>query len=124
MIQSPLVDLIINTHNIGGDELAVKDKVLYLIGASGSLSPSFLTQKLHIAKSNIAKLCKQLIMEKLIYSRQDIKDKRIIFYSLTDIGEQYMYNKTKQYIDTFNKMCEEDKKKIDEVNIILNKESL
>ena len=120
MIQSPLVDLIINTHNIGGDELAVKDKVLYLIGASGSLSPSFLTQKLHIAKSNIAKLCKQLIMEKLIYSRQDIKDKRIIFYSLTDIGD----NKTKQYIDAFNKMCEEDKKKIDEVNIILNKESL
>lgn len=124
MIQSPLVDLIINTHNIGGDEFAVKDKVLYLIGANGSLSPSFLIKKLHIAKSNIAKLCKQLIMEKLIYSRQDIKDKRIVFYSLTDIGEQYMYKKLKKFIDSFDRLNDEDKKKINEVNIILNKENL
>lgn len=124
MIQSPLVDLIINIHNIGGDEFAVKDKVLYLIGANGSLSPSFLIKKLHIAKSNIAKLCKQLIMEKLIYSRQDIKDKRIVFYSLTDIGEQYMYKKLKKFIDSFDRLNDEDKKKINEVNIILNKENL
>lgn len=124
MIQNHLADMIINVHSVCGDEFAVKDKVLYLIGANDSLSPSFLTQKLHIAKSNIAKLCKQLILEKLIYARQDIKDKRIVLYSLTDIGEIYMQKKLQSTQAFIEKLSEEDKTNIKNVNIILNKEYL
>ena len=65
-------------------------RVLFLIGEYGSVSPSVLIERLYIAKSNLTPICKQLLTEELIEVTKETKDLRIIYYSLTEKGKEYL----------------------------------
>ena len=75
------------------DSLPINIKILYMIQDYGKVSPTLLIDKLYIAKSNLALMCKQLIADGLIESQQDLVDRRIIYYSLTEKGAEYLGTK-------------------------------
>ena len=60
--------------------LSTDTKIMFLIDSYERISPSFLTQRLKIAKSNIALMCKKLIENGFITQTPDLKDKRIVYY--------------------------------------------
>ncbi len=69
---------------------SIKFKILLLIKKYGSISPSTLVENLNIAKSNIAMFCKNLNKENFISQKHDEFDRRIIYYCLTQKGEEYV----------------------------------
>lgn len=70
--------------------ISAKFRVLFVINQEKKISPSLLKEKVSLAKSNLALLCKKLIEEKLIISSKDNFDTRVIFYSLTEEGERVL----------------------------------
>lgn len=78
--------------------ISSKLKVLLAIQDENKISPSMLIEKVGLAKSNIALLCKNLISENLIKSEKDGFDSRIIFYSITEKGNNFLD-------ETLNKMA-------------------
>ncbi len=106
--------------------LPVNVRLLFLIGEYGRVSPSTLIDKLYIAKSNLALMCKQLISQGFIKVSQDLKDKRIIYYCLTQEGKDYLetkllgveYNLTKNFSD---QDLQNLNQKLQELNEILSK---
>ena len=75
------------------DSLPINIKILYMIQEYGKVSPTLLIDKLYIAKSNLALLCKQLIASGYIVSSPDLIDRRVIYYCLTEQGEDYLNHK-------------------------------
>ena len=65
----------INKKNL----LTTKVRILFLIDEYKTVSPTFLIDRLYVAKSNIALFCKQLLLEGLISSSQDLIDKYNLF---------------------------------------------
>ena len=68
--------------------ISSKFKVMLALSEQDNISPSMLIDKLGLAKSNLALLCKSMITEGLIEKRKDDFDSRVIFYTLTDFGKQ------------------------------------
>jgi DNA-binding MarR family transcriptional regulator len=56
------------------------------------ISPTRLVEILGIAKSNVAKFCKELEDENKIFWQSDEFDRRGKYYSLTKSGEKYVYS--------------------------------
>ncbi len=81
-----------NDKNFNKNVFSIKFKILLLIKEYGNISPSTLVSSLNIAKSNIAIFCKMLLQEKLIESKHDEFDRRIIYYCLTSKGKEYVSN--------------------------------
>ncbi len=69
---------------------SLQNKILFAIYANKSISPSSLVRELGIAKSNIAKFCKNLYDKSYIVDKVDKSDHRIIYYNLTPKGEKYI----------------------------------
>src|SRR5574344_1868895 len=70
--------------------ISSKLKALLYINEKEKISPSELIDKLGLAKSNIALLCNSMCKEELIKKEKDTLDTRIIFYSLTLKGKEYL----------------------------------
>ncbi len=112
----------INKKNL----LTTKVRILFLIDEYKTVSPTFLIDRLYVAKSNIALFCKQLLLEGLISSSQDLIDKRIIYYCLTPKGKEFLKSKLSFIQDNLDiAIGEDEKKKLNEsmnyVNKVLSK---
>ncbi len=68
--------------------LTAKQKVLFLLSEQGEVSPSYLIEKLGIAKSNLALLCSGMIAEGTIVAAKNKDDKRNITYTITEKGNK------------------------------------
>ncbi len=88
--------------------LSTDTKILFLIDSYDRISPSFLTQKLKIAKSNIALMCKKLVGAGLVSQNSDLKDKRIIYYSLTSLGKDSLNEKLSEIQNSLETACMKD----------------
>ncbi len=67
--------------------LTIKDKFLIFL-LDGEKSPSELIELLGVAKTNLALISSELLINKLIQKQKDNLDKRLINYSLTPFGKQ------------------------------------
>ena len=67
--------------------LTIKDKFLIFL-LNGEKSPSELIELLGVAKTNLALISSELLINKLIQKQKDNLDKRLINYSLTPFGKQ------------------------------------
>lgn len=65
--------------------LTNKDKIIIFL-TEKPLTPAILINKLNIAKTNLALVCKELLNEELIEKTHDLIDKRNISYKLTVKG--------------------------------------
>lgn len=97
-------------------QISQKIKVLFMINEFEKVSPSVLINKLHIAKSNIALLCKQLILEQMITFVADIKDKRIIYYNLTEKGKTFLDEKLGKIQNNTIACCNNSQTLITQIN--------
>lgn len=88
--------------------LSVATKILFLVDNYERVSPTFLTQKLRIAKSNIALMCNKLVQDSLLIHTQDLKDKRIVFYTLTDAGREALNQKLSEIQNSLEAVCMTD----------------
>ena len=108
----------INKKNL----LTTKVRILFLIDEYKTVSPTFLIDRLYVAKSNIALFCKQLLLEGLISSSQDLIDKRIIYYCLTPKGKEFLKSKLSFIQDNLDSAVDtEEKKKLNESMSYVNK---
>lgn len=96
--------------------ISSKIKILLFVQEQKRVSPSMLIDKVGLAKSNLALLCKNLVKEELIASQKDQFDSRVVFYSLTEKGNEYlneslsaMTNNFKRELAYKNKFKEIDK---------------
>ena len=71
---------------------SLKFRILLCILENKQISPTKLVETLGLAKSNVAKFCKELEDENKIYSQGDDFDRRGKYYSLTKSGEKYVYS--------------------------------
>ena len=94
--------------------LSTDTKVMFMIDSYDRVSPSFLTQRLKIAKSNIALMCKKLIEIGYVIQTPDLKDKRIVYYSLTNLGKYYLNEKLSEIQNNLEAVCIKDN--IDNIN--------
>lgn len=94
--------------------LSTDTKIMFLIDSYERISPSFLTQRLKIAKSNIALMCKKLIENGFITQTPDLKDKRIVYYCLTNLGKDYLNEKLSEIQNNLEAVCIKDN--IDNIN--------
>ena len=102
--------------------LTTKVRILFLIDEYKTVSPTFLIDRLYVAKSNIALFCKQLLLEGLISSSQDLIDKRIIYYCLTPKGKEFLKSKLSFIQDNLDSAVDtEEKKKLNDSMSYVNK---
>ncbi len=107
-------------------QLTMRLKTLFTISGNKNCTPSLLIERLAIAKSNLAIICKGLIDEGLIVSEKTENDKRNIYYNITPKGEEEL---SAYYEALENKLCAainpKDiklvEKKIDELTTLLSK---
>lgn len=106
--------------------LPIQTRILFLIQEYGKVSPTLLIEKLYIAKSNLALMCKKLITLGYIQASQDLIDKRVIYYCLTPSGQEYLQQKLKSIENNLiNSYTQQElqiiNEKLIEINEILNK---
>lgn len=116
----------ITNSNVKAVPLTMRIKALFFVSENSACPPSLLIDNLNIAKSNLAILCKGLIEEGLIVSEKDEKDKRNIYYNITQQGKKELEN----YYSLLEKQIEKVmsvreirtvEKKIDELTTLLQK---
>lgn len=83
--------------------LSTQFKILYQIYKQPHINASVLSNKLDLAKSNLALNCKKFILANLIVSTKDSFDKRSVFYDLTDDGTKYVENMLNKFEENFDK---------------------
>lgn len=69
--------------------LSLKTKILFLL-KDKDLPPIDIMTSLHLAKTNLALLTSEMARDGLITKDRQARDKRIIYYSLTDKGRSYL----------------------------------
>lgn len=87
---------------------SLKFKILLCILESKQISPTKLVETLGLAKSNVAKFCKELEDENKICSVGDENDRRGKYYSLTKGGEKYVYSCLTSLEKALGKVSESD----------------
>lgn len=96
-LSEKLLSLIISFENLleGGnkEKFDIKHKVLYLLKHKQTATPSYLIETLGIARSNLAIICNNLAKQGAILKTKDATNKKEIFYSLTDLGNQILNEK-------------------------------
>lgn len=106
-----------------GLQLTMRLKALFTISNNENCAPALLIERLNIAKSNLAIICKGLIEEGLIVSEKTKEDKRNIFYNATPKGEKEL-EQYFNYLETkmMNQMNAKDLKlierKVDELSVL------
>lgn len=107
--------------------LTMKHKLLFLLSEEGQCSPTVLINKLCIAKSNLALLCRGMLEEGLISSKKNEQDKRNITYFITTKGTKEL-NKFLTTMASENQALSKSEKevklierKLDDVIEFLNK---
>ena len=70
--------------------LTSKIKILLELSKKDFVTPSFLMEKVGIAKSNVAIICNSLVKEKLILKSRDDFDTREISYKITENGREVL----------------------------------
>lgn len=98
--------------------LSQKDKVLFVISEYAQVSPTVLINRLHIVKSNLALICKQLLTEGYITSTADKSDRRVIYYTVTDQGKKYLDSKL-SYIQNNTIACTQDPEFLDSLKKVI-----
>lgn len=116
----------VTNSNVKTMPLTMRIKALFFVSENSACPPSLLIDNLNIAKSNLAILCKGLIEEGLIVSEKDEKDKRNIYYSITQKGKKELenyYNLLENQIEKVMSVREIKtiEKKIDELTTLLQK---
>lgn len=79
-------------ESIGGKQkntLSLKTKILFLL-KDKDLPPIDIMTSLHLAKTNLAQITSEMARDGLITKDRQARDKRIIYYSLTDKGREYL----------------------------------
>ena len=94
--------------------LTIKDKFLIFL-LDGEKSPSELIELLGVAKTNLALISSELLINKLIQKQKDNLDKRLINYSLTPFGKQKA-DEIMKNINANIQNCLEYKNKSEEIN--------
>ncbi len=107
-------------------QLTMRLKALFTIAGNKNCTPSLLIERLVVAKSNLAIICKGLIEEGLIESGKTENDKRNIFYNITPKGEDELKNYYEQLETKLNnniniKDIKLVERKIDELCMLLTK---
>lgn len=69
--------------------LSLKTKILFLL-KDKSLPPIDIMTALHLAKTNLALLAGEMAREGLITKDKQQYDKRVVYYSITDLGKNYL----------------------------------
>lgn len=69
--------------------LSLKTKILFLL-KDKSLPPVDIMTTLHLAKTNLALLTGEMAKEGLITKEKQLYDKRVIYYSITEAGREYL----------------------------------
>lgn len=69
--------------------LSLKTKILFLL-KDKELPPIDIMTSLHLAKTNLALLTGEMARDGLISKDKQARDKRIVYYSLTDKGREYL----------------------------------
>lgn len=69
--------------------LSLKTKILFLL-KDKSLPPLDLMTTLHLAKTNLALITTEMAKENLITKDRSERDKRSLYYSITDEGKKYL----------------------------------
>ncbi len=82
--------------------LSLKTKILFLL-KDRSLPPIDIITTLHLAKTNLALLTSEMAREKLITKDKPQYDKRVIVYSITDLGREYLNARLSAIENTLNK---------------------
>lgn len=101
--------------------LTARQKVLFLLSEQKEVSPSYLIEKLGIAKSNLALLCSSMVNEGLISVSKNQEDKRNIVYFITAKGEMELSEFLKDMNKELSEIIVSDKeyrlleKKLDEI---------
>ena len=89
-----ILSLLINLENLlkseSQEKFDIKLKVLHLVSNNDATSPNFLIEKLGMARSNLAIMCNKLIKDGLITKKSKSKNKKEIFYSITDAGNELL----------------------------------
>lgn len=98
--------------------ISSKFKVMLALSEQDKISPSMLIDKLGLAKSNLALLCKSMITEGLIEKHKDDFDSRVIFYTLTDFGKQKLNATLCKMADNFTKQLAY-KNKFKEIEVLM-----
>ncbi len=107
--------------------LTMKHKLLFLLNEEGECAPSTLINKLCIAKSNLALLCRGMLEEGLIISKKNEQDKRNITYKITPKGRAELSNFILLMAEENPSLTKSEKevkiieKKLDDVIEFLNK---
>lgn len=83
--------------------ISSKFKVLVELSEKPKTSPSMLIDRLGLAKSNLALLCKSMVQEGLIEKTKDEFDSRVVFYSLTENGKTMLENNLNLMAENFTK---------------------
>ena len=107
-------------------QLTMRLKTLFTISGNKNCSPALLIERLIIAKSNLAIICKGLIDEGLIKSDKTENDKRNIFYNITPKGEEELAHYYEQLegkvVSNMNlKDVKLVERKVDELSVLLQK---
>lgn len=79
-------------ENVSGknkNTLSLKTKILFLL-KNDSLPPIDIMTTLHLAKTNLALLTGEMEREGLITKDKQLRDKRLVYYSITDKGKEYL----------------------------------
>lgn len=98
-------------------------KILYIIDKHKKVSPKVLISKLGIVKSNLANICKQLELDKLIHKTKKDDDKRSVYYEITTKGKCYLLSELSKISINFRKdeITDTIKNSMDEILEFLNK---
>lgn len=100
-------------NNCKKNQLTIKLKILtYLF--NGATSPYFLTKNIGIAKTNLNLICNELLKDNLISKKKEEFDKRVVSYSLTEKGHNYLIEEMNKLGEDFEKMNIEKSKQINE----------
>lgn len=106
-----VVSLVSRLQNLceGFDELnknsilTSKVKILLKLSSLDKITPNKLSEKLGIAKSNLAALCNSLEKDGVLKKEQDKFDRRSIFLSITPKGEEVLENILRQMQKNFER---------------------
>lgn len=69
--------------------LSLKTKILFLL-KDNTLPPVDIMTTLHLAKTNLALLTSEMAQEGLITKNKQQYDKRVVYFSITEAGKEYL----------------------------------